>query len=338
MSGMSRRIGLISGRCCGSALPGTGGRLQSQAAVAGSVRVLAVPGSQEPDVSIVIVSWRCPDLLRDCLDSLARQDATAEIIVIDNDSGDETVPMLREHYPHVRLVASEENLGFGRANNLGFSMAAGRNVLALNPDTVIPPGALDACLAHLESDPAIGVLSPKLVDREGRLDRRSKRGFPTFWSSICYFTGLDRVLTGRRSREYTAGWLGEDEVGEVVSVSGAFMLMPARVLREVGGFDEQFFMYAEDMDLAIRVADAGYRVLYWPRVSVVHVGAGSNVAGRRPPAADAAYFRTMAPFIRKHRPGVRGRIFAGTVGVVAESMFAASRLAALLGRRGESAA
>jgi len=280
-----------------------------------------------PELSVVIVSYRCRDLLADCLDSLAlqREDVDLEVIVLDNDSGDDTLEAAAPH-PWVRVDALGENLGFGRANNRGFAAATGRAVLALNPDTVIPHGALRACLDELWSHSDVGVLSPRLVDRNGNLDRRCKRGFPTPWASFCYFTGLDRHLAGPRSTRYTAGWLPEDRAGDVDSVMGAFMLMPARALEEVGGFDEQFFMYAEDIDLCLRFIEHGWRVRYWPGVDVVHVGAGSNEDGRRPAEADSAYFRTMSPFIRKHRPGVGGRLLAGGVWLVGEAALTASRL------------
>jgi len=287
-----------------------------------------------PELSVVIVSYRCRALLADCLASLAaqRDQVDMEVLVLDNHSGDDTLEAARE-YPWVDAWNIGENVGFGRANNLGFARTTGRAVLALNPDTVVPAGALRACLDKLWASPDIGVLSPKLVDPEGRLDRRCKRGFPTMWSSFCYFTGLDQHLRDRRSTRYTAGWLPEDQAGDVESVMGAFMLMPRAALVQVGGFDEQFFMYAEDIDLCLRFIAAGWRVHYWPAVTVVHVGAGSNANGRRPPAADAAYFRTMAPFIRKHRPGLRGRVTANLVGMAAEGMYAASRLSARRGRR-----
>lgn len=280
-----------------------------------------------PELSIVIVSYRCRDHLRECLDSLAphRDEVDMEVLLLDNASGDDTLEAAAGH-PWVQVEALTENLGFGRANNRGFDRATGRAVLALNPDTVVPPGALRACLDELWSHSDVGVLTPRLVDREGNLDRRCKRGFPTPWSSFCYFTGLDQHLTGPRSSHYTAGWLPEDRAGDVDSVTGAFMLMPAHALEEVGGFDEQFFMYAEDIDLCLRFIEHGWRVRYWPGVDVVHVGAGSNEDGKRPAVADSAYFRTMAPFIRKHRSGVRGRILAGGVWVVGEAALAASRL------------
>ncbi len=286
-----------------------------------------------PELSVVIVSYRCRDLLRDCLDSLApeRETVDMEVLVYDNASGDDTLTAADGH-PWVITEALPENVGFGRANNLGFDRARGRAVLALNPDTVITPGSLRACLDELWAHTDVGVLSPRLVDPDGNLDRRCKRGFPTPWSSFCYFTGLDRRLTGPRSTHYTAGWVDEHQAGDVGSVMGAFMLMRADALAEVGGFDEQFFMYAEDIDLCLRFIAKGWRVRYWPGVDVLHVGSGSNVDGRRPAAADAAYFRTMAPFIRKHRPGVRGRALAGGVWAVGETALLASRLRARLRR------
>ncbi len=280
----------------------------------------------------MIVSYKCRELLADCLDSLAAQrgEVDMEVLVLDNASGDDTLAAAEAH-PWAAAEALPENAGFARANNIGFARAAGRAVLALNPDTVVPPGALRACLDELWARPDVGVLTPRLVDRDGRLDRRCKRGFPTPWSSLCYFTGLDRRLTGPRLTRYTAGWLPEDRAGEVESVTGAFMLMRADALDEVGGFDERFFMYAEDIDLCLRFIERGWKVRYWPGLDVVHVGAGSNANGRRPPAADSAYFRTMAPFIRKHRPGASGAALAAGVWVVGEAALAASRARRALG-------
>jgi N-acetylglucosaminyl-diphospho-decaprenol L-rhamnosyltransferase len=157
-----------------------------------------VPGP--PEVSVVIVSYRCRDLLDDCLDSLDAQrgEVDMEVHVLDNASGDDTLAAAAGR-DWVRAEALDENVGFSRANNRGFAEARGRAVLALNPDTVLPPGALRACLDALWARPEVGILSPRLVDREGRLDRRCKRGFPTPWSSFCYFAGLDRWLRGPRA-------------------------------------------------------------------------------------------------------------------------------------------
>ena len=278
-----------------------------------------------PELSVVIVSYRCGALLDECLTSLEanRADVDMEVEVVDNASGDDTVEVSRRH-AWVTTTALDENVGFARANNVAMDRARGRAVLVLNPDTVVPPGALRACLDELWRDPSVGLLTPRLIDREGRIDRRCHRGFPTLWSSFCYFTTLDRVFRGPRSRRYTMGHLPETEAADVEAVSGAFMLMPRDAMVVVGGFDEQFFMYAEDIDLSLRFIEHGYRVRYWPGVDVVHVGAGSNVAGQRPPAANAAYFRTMAPFVRKHRKGLHGLLLGITVWVTGELMLAAT--------------
>lgn len=277
------------------------------------------------ELSVVIVSYRCAGLLRACLESLDanRADVVMEVEVLDNASGDGTIDAARE-FDWVRATALDENLGFAKANNLGLSRARGRAILVLNPDTVIPPGGLRKCLDALWADPEVGLLSPRLVDPEGRFDRRCKRGFPTFWGLVCYFSGLDRTLHDRRSQRYTVGWLSDREAGDVEGVSGSFMLMRTTALHEVGGFDEQFFMYAEDMDLCLRFGEHGWRLRYWPGVDVIHVGAGSNVDGKRPAMANEAYFRTMAPFIMKHRPGVRGRLAGLGYWLLGEALLGAS--------------
>jgi GT2 family glycosyltransferase len=279
-------------------------------------------------LSIVIVSYRCRDHLLACLDSLAaqRDQVDMEVIVVDSASGDDTATAAADRFDWVDVEQLTENIGFGRANNRGFERARGRAVLALNPDTIVPRDSLRSSLDYLWAHPEIGVLSPHLVDTEGRLDRRCKRGYPTLWSSFCYFTTLDRVFRGPRSTRYTMGTVAEDEIGDVESVSGAFMLMRGDALKAVGGFDEQFFMYAEDIDLCLRFIQNGWRVRYWPRVDVIHVGAGSNVDGRRRDEANTAYFRTMAPFIRKHQPGLKGAVTATMVAVLSELLLGASRL------------
>ncbi len=283
--------------------------------------------SNRAELSVVIVSYRCAQLLRECLDSLDanRADVDMEVIVVDNASDDGTAEAAME-YPWVDTEVLLDNIGFAKANNRAMNRSYGRAVLVLNPDTVVPPGALRRCLDKLWAEPDIGVLTPRLIDREGRMDRRCRRGFPTLWSSFCYFTTLDRVIPGPRARWYSMGHLPENQAADVEAVSGAFMLMPADAMRHVGGFDEQFFMYAEDIDLSLRFVEAGYRVHYWPKLDVVHVGAGSNVAGQRPPAANAAYFRTMAPFVRKHRKGLRGWLLALTVWITGEMMLGATEI------------
>jgi len=280
-----------------------------------------------PELSVVIVSYRCARHLSACLRSLDHQsgDVDLEVIVVDNASGDDTVAAARAHGVH-QIIERPANDGFAVAANAGMDRARGAAVLALNPDTVVPTGALRACLDHLWANDDIGVLTPRIIDEAGRLDARCHRSFPTAWSALCFVTGLDRVLPGRASGSYLMRHLPDDQAADVDAVSGAFMLMRRDALHEVGGFDQQFFMYAEDIDLCMRFAHAGWRVVYWPGATVVHAGGGSGTNGRRTAAADAAAFRTMAPLIRKHRPGLRGALLAITALAAGEAMLLASRV------------
>ena len=280
-----------------------------------------------PEVSVVIVSYRCAGHLGRCLESLRRNADTVdlEVIVVDNASSDGTAEVARAH-PHVQVIEQASNEGFSRAANLGMARARGRAVLVLNPDTVVGDDVLRACVHALWADERIGVISPRIIDGEGNLDPRCHRSFPTAWSALCFATGLDRVLPWRSAQAYTMRYLPDDHEADVDAISGAFMLMRADALHQVGGFDQQFFMYAEDIDLCMRFRAAGWRVVYWPGAKVTHVGGGSNERGRRPGRADAAAYRTMAPLVRKHTPGIRGAMLATSAAIAGEVMLAASRL------------
>lgn len=283
--------------------------------------------SPTPELTVVIVSYRCRDLLLDCLESLAEQRDDVEMLVhvVDSASGDDTAEAARNAHPWVRIDALDENIGFSRANNRAIAEARGRAVLILNPDTIVPRGTLRACLNELWTRPDVGVLTPRLVTLDGAFDLRCKRGFPTPWASFCYFSGLDRYLRGPRSTRYTAGWRDEREAGEVEIISGAFMLAKKEALDAIGGFDEDLPMYAEDLDLSLRFIAGGWRVWYWPEVDVVHVGGGSGDSGRRTAAANAAYFRAYGPFLRKHMPGLRGTLTAIAGSLAGEVFLMVSR-------------
>ncbi len=280
-----------------------------------------------PELSVVIVSYRCADHLERCLQSLDdnARDVALQVIVVDNASGDGTARVARAH-AGTQVIERSGNDGFARAANQGMARAQGQALLVLNPDTVVPPGALRACLDALWQHPHVGVLSARVVDGQGHLDARCHRSFPTAWSALCFVTGLDRVLPWRSAQGYLMRYLPDDASADVDAISGAFMLMRADALHRVGGFDQQFFMYAEDIDLCMRFKAAGWAVLYWPGAHVVHVGGGSGEGHGRTPRADAAAFRTMAPLIHKHRPGPRGAALAALAALAGEAMLAISRL------------
>ncbi len=239
-------------------------------------------GVDAPELSVVIVSYRCARHLARCLDSLDSQACGEglEIIVVDNASGDGTADVARNHMG-VTLIQRADNGGFARAANEGMALARGRAVLVLNPDSIVPAGSLRACLDTLWAEPDIGVLTPRIVNQHGQLDNRCHRLFPTGWSAFCFATGLDRLLPWRSAQAHSMRYLPENQPTDVDAVSGAFMLMRAKALHAVGGFDQQFFMYAEDIDLCMRFKRAGWRVAYRPVAEVIHVGGGSGDGAAR---------------------------------------------------------
>jgi N-acetylglucosaminyl-diphospho-decaprenol L-rhamnosyltransferase len=235
------------------------------------------------------------------------------VVVVDNASADETPEMVAAEFPEVELIASPVNLGFGAATNLGARRGDAPYLLALNPDTVITPGALDTVLATLESHPEAAVVGARLVREDGSLDHASKRSFPTPLSALGHFTGLGRQPRARgRLAAYRAP---EVESGPVDAVNGAFMLMRRAAFRRLGGFDEGYWMYMEDLDLSYRFAQHGLRSWYEPRATVVHVK-GGTVGGERSLRLNWAFHRGMFRFYQRHyaaerSPALNALVYVG---------------------------
>lgn len=261
------------------------------------------------DLGIVIVNWNTRDLLRDCLRSvLASQgDFTYRVIVVDNASADGSAEMVRAEFPDVTLIANAENVGYPRANNQGFralgfeqgcSDDAPRYALALNPDTQLPPDALAAMIAYMDADETIGVAGPKLILPDGSLDLACRRSFPSPEISFYRMVGLSKLFPrSRRFGRYNLTYLNPDVETEVDSVVGAFMMVRREAIQRVGLFDETFFMYGEDLDWAFRIKQAGWKVMYNPRVTVRHVKRAASRQSRR---AQQEFYRAMLIFYRKH--------------------------------------
>jgi N-acetylglucosaminyl-diphospho-decaprenol L-rhamnosyltransferase len=250
-------------------------------------------------LDVVIVAYRSRGLLRSCLDSLREHPAGIgmRLIVVDNASGDGTVEMLRSEYPEVDLIASPTNLGFAAATNLGARRGTAPYLLALNPDTAVTAGALDTVIATMEAHPEAAVVGPRLVRANGSLDHAAKRSFPTPTSALGHFTRVGR-RPGARGR-LAAYRAPEVESGPVDAVNGAFMLMRRDAFERLGGFDEGYWMYMEDLDLSYRLAQAGWRSWYEPAATVVHVK-GGTVGGPRSARLDWHFHRGMYRFYRRH--------------------------------------
>jgi N-acetylglucosaminyl-diphospho-decaprenol L-rhamnosyltransferase len=253
-------------------------------------------------LDVVIVSYRCRELLRACLGSLSEYSPSRPmtVFVVDNASDDGTIEMVKSEFPKVRLRAARENLGFARANNLAIREGSASYVLALNPDTRVTADALDRMMKLMDERPDIGIAGCRLVLQDGTFDHAAKRSFPTPLSAVAHFAGIGRrVNASARLAQYRAPELNEHASGPVDAVNGAFMLMRRTALDQVGLFDEGYWMYMEDLDLCYRFARAGWLTWYEPRAKVIHIKAGTS--GRyRKPRANYAFHYGMYRFYRKH--------------------------------------
>lgn len=280
-------------------------------------------------LDVVIVSYRCEGLLRDCLSSLRDNPASVptRVIVVDNASGDGTPAMVRREFAEVELIEQPRNSGFSVANNVGIAAGHAPNVLVLNPDTRITRGALDSMLAVLEARPEVGMAGPRLELDDGSFDHASRRSFPTPLSALGHFTGLGR-------REGAGGSLAayrapEVESGPVEAINGAFMLIRRRALDAVGAFDPRYWMYMEDLDLCYRFAQAGWTTWYEPSVTVIHVKAGTS-GKRRSLRLNRAFHYGMFRFYRDHYAPTRSPLTNGLVyvGIAGKLAISAARSAA----------
>jgi len=274
-------------------------------------------------IDVVIVSYRCEALLRDCLRSLHEHPGSAplEIHVVDNASGDGTAPMVAREFTDVHLTVAEENLGFSAANNLAIRAGFAELVLVLNPDTRVLPGALDALRGALEANPRAGMAGPRLELPDGGFDHAARRSFPTPLSALGHFTGVGRRRASGPLAAYRAPAV---ESGPVDAINGACMLIRREALDEVGLFDERYWMYMEDLDLCYRFAQAGRLTLYEPRANVIHVKAGTSGAIRSP-RLNFAFHQGMYRFYRDHyapqrNPAMNGTVYAGIGAKLAASV------------------
>ena len=294
------------------------------------LHALALAETQpEPIVSVVIVSYNCKEPLRACLRSLhdERMRTPLEVVVVDNDSRDDTGYAVASEFPWARLIVNRTNAGFARAINEGIKFTTGRHLLLLNPDTVVPPGAIGRLVRELERRPSVGMLGCKLVRPDGSFDHACKRGFPTVLSALYYFSGLaGRFPDSPRFAQYTAAHLGIDETGTVDAINGAFMLVRRSAVEDVGGFDERYWLWAEDLDWCHRFWERGWEVLYWPEVEVIHLKSAS-VGEHRSLRLNFAFHRSIWLFYKKHHAPHRSPLLSALVALGVWSKFVASAAA-----------
>lgn len=246
-----------------------------------------------PLASVIVVTYQSEQTIDACLAPLVGH--PLQIIVVSNDQSSSFLSRLSDKYGSaVELYEMGYNAGFGAACNVGLAQATSDVVLFLNPDAAISFDDLMACRRVLLESPDIGAMTCRLVTADGVLDHACKRNIPTPASSLAYFF---RGFGGRS--DYTAPDLGEFESGEVEAINGAFMLGPIEAFRSVGGFDESYWMYAEDLDLCLRLRHKGWRILYWPEVTATHLK-GASSGSRRSWRVNRAFHRSMLIFFSKH--------------------------------------
>ncbi len=242
------------------------------------------------DLSVIIVSYNTCQLLDDCLASLADAappEGGMEIVVVDNASHDGSQEMTRQKYPHVQLIALKENLGFSAANNRGTTAASGSYILYLNSDTVISSQALVEPLNYLKEHSQTGALTVHLYYPDGQRDPDNHRGFPTPWNALCHFSGLGRLFPKNpRFNGYFQSYADFDQTHEVEVIAGSFMMMSRQLVDQLAGWDETYFFYGEDIDFCYRINEAGYKIIYYPHVDVLHYKGASS--GLRKESADIA--------------------------------------------------
>lgn len=242
-------------------------------------------------LSIVIVNYNVKDYLHLCLDSVTAsiQNLDAEIIVVDNASIDGSAAMVKELFPQVILIANKDNVGFSKANNQGVAVAQGEYVCILNPDTVVGENTFNDVYAFAKAQQKLGIIGVQLVDGTGEFLPESKRNVPTLKVSLNKMIG--------DARHYYASHLKNDQTGKVAVLVGAFMFMPRAVYTEVGGFDERYFMYGEDIDLSYTVLQAGYVNYYVGDTAIIHFKGESTVKDKR---YRKRFYGAMQLFYDKH--------------------------------------
>lgn len=227
-----------------------------------------------PDISVVIVSYRCLDVLRISLDALRRSadGLDTEVFVVDNDSGDGTTDFLRTHYTWVKTIDAGGNLGFSKANNIALAQCRGKVVLVLNPDTIVPRHFLRSVIEHFESYPDNGAMGVRMVNAHGVYLKESKRGYPDIHTSFFKLSGLWRLAPhSSYFNHYYVGQLNADEVGKAPILSGACVAFTREMMDCVGVFDPTYFMYGEDIDLSWRFNQASkFGNIYRGDIQMIH--------------------------------------------------------------------
>ena len=257
-------------------------------------------------LSVIIVSYNVKYFLEQCLCSVEKaihywnsnKNQGIEVIVVDNNSSDNTVSYLNSGFSSVNLISNKTNVGFSKANNIAIRKATGEYFLFLNPDTIIPENFFTECLSFLTTHKDAGGVGVKMIDGRGQYLKESKRGFPKPWVSFYKLTGITSLFpTSGKFARYYLGHLDKNKVQQVDALSGACMFVSRIAIEKAGTFDERFFMYAEDIDLSYRIVRSGLKNYYLPSPVIIHFKGEST---KKDFKYVKMFYGAMVEFVEKH--------------------------------------
>lgn len=254
-------------------------------------------------LSVIIVNYKVKNLLRDCLKSveLAAQHMDTEIWVVDNHSNDGSVEMLQQEFPQVNVIANTDNKGFSVANNQAIDKAKGEYLLILNPDTRVNKNTFQDCLTFNQSTKNCGGIGVKMLNQKGNFLAESKRGYPSLWTAISRGLKLYKLFPKSAFfNPYYLGHLDQNSCHKVDVLAGAFIWIKRSIYKEVGGLDNDFFMYGEDIDLSYKIKKANYQNYYLGTTSILHYkGESTDML-----SIDyiSRFYGAMKIFTKKHKP------------------------------------
>ncbi|MCO5231868.1 MAG: glycosyltransferase family 2 protein [Chitinophagales bacterium] len=288
-------------------------------------------------LSVVIVNYNVKHFLFQALTSVFKSvtNFDYEVFVVDNASSDGSIEMIAQHFPQVELIASTENLGFSKGNNLAIRKSNATYILLLNPDTIVREDTFQQVVDFMDKHADAGALGVKMFDGQGIFLPESKRGFPTPKVAFFKMSGLSRIFPKSKIfNQYHLGYLDKDEVHEVDVLSGAFMLLRKSVLDKVGLLDEDYFMYGEDIDLSYRIQKAGYKNYYYPHAPIIHFKGESTKKGSLNYVK--IFYKAMIIFAQKHlqRRGKTGYVLLLTIAIYFRAALALfNRASAIIGKQ-----
>ncbi len=268
------------------------------------------------DISVIIVNYNVKYFLEQCLYSVqaALTGVKGEIIVVDNNSTDESIAYLQPRFTGVHIIANKENTGFAKACNQGLAIAKGKYILFLNPDTIVPEDCFEKCITFFNTTPDAGALGVKMIDGSGAFLKESKRSFPSPLTSLFKLAGLSALFPkSKLFGRYHLGHLDNNQTHAVSVLAGAFMMIRKNILDTIGGFDETFFMYGEDIDLSYRIEEAGYKNYYFAGSTIIHFKGESTKKGSMNYVH--LFYNAMSIFVRKHYGQGKAGVFSSLIHV-----------------------